>query len=134
MLVQLYRVCTGKIGRKVLTTPRDLKRAFHGITKAWSQKDAAIWAKAEIVKLAGLRWGTGRAREWWAVQDPSDETARTLCEDIAILKVVNKAEERREESAEIRASARRREELAASERMKRVIQGILGKPFHSSII
>jgi hypothetical protein len=134
MLVQLYCVCTGKVGRKVLTTPRDLKRAFHGITKAWAQKDAAIWAKAKIVKPAGLGWGTGRAREWWAVQDPSDETARTLCEDIAILKVVNKAEERREESAEIRASVRRREELAASGRMKWVIQGILGKPFHSSII
>jgi hypothetical protein len=66
MLVQLNRVCTGKVGRKVLTTPRDMKRAFNGITKAWAQKDAAIWAKAEIVKPAGLGWGTGRAREWWA--------------------------------------------------------------------
>jgi hypothetical protein len=35
---------------------------------------------------------------------------------------------------QIRASVRRREELAASGRMKRVIQGILGKPFYSSII
>jgi hypothetical protein len=98
-----------------------MKRAFNDITKAWVQKDTAIWAKAEIVKPAGLGWGTGRARE--CVQDPSDETTRTLCEDIATLKVVNKAEE----SADIRASVQRREEMAATGRMKRVIQGILGK-------
>jgi hypothetical protein len=132
MLVQIFRVCTGKVGRKTISTPRDIKRALLGITKAWAQKDAAIWAA--IVKPAGLGWETGRAREWWAFQDLSDETVRTLCEDIITLKAVSKAEERREESADIRASVRRREEMAATGRMKRVIQGILGKPFHSSIV
>jgi hypothetical protein len=45
-----------------------------------------MWNNAEMLKPAGLGWGTERPRKWWAFQEPSEEYLCTLCEDISVLK------------------------------------------------
>jgi hypothetical protein len=135
-LVQLYRICSGAAHapRTQCKTKRDRRRAIQRTLRSWEKAETRLWNKAEILKPAGMGWGTGRPREWWTFQEPSEEYLRTLCEDISILKALNKSKERREKAADIRASVKRREELAASGRMKKVISSILGKAVSTSTV
>jgi hypothetical protein len=135
-MVKLYRICSGAAHspRTQCRTEGDRRQAIQRTLWSWEKAKTRLWSKAEILKPAGMGWGTGRPREWLTFQEPSEEYLRTLCEDISILKALNKSEERREESADIRASVKRWEELAASGRMKKVISSILGKAVRNSTV
>jgi hypothetical protein len=140
-LQSLVRICRaingqGRGKKHHRTTARDVRRDVARTMATWKTAETKLWDQSEEPRPVGLAWGTGHPREWWALHtlNLSEDSLYHLGTDMAIMKGEVRAAKRRELSAEIKANIKRRDDLAATGKIKSVIKYILGRPWRSNVI